>query len=262
MEKVESADGTSIAFERLGHGPALILVGGAFCDHRARAAGLPLAAGLVDKFGVFCYDRRGRGESGDRAPYAVAREVEDLVALIAAAGGSAHVYGHSSGALLALEAAVAGLPITKLALYEPPIVTSEEREALPHDLVEQLWALTVADQRSQAVELFLTRAVAVPAPAIAHMKGGPGWPALEALAHTLSYDARLAQDPAAVLAQARLVKQPALVIDGERSPAWMRAGVAKLASAVPAARHASMAGQTHDVDAKLLAPLLLDYFAG
>ena len=262
MEKVKSLDGTSIAFERVGQGPALVLIGGAFCDHRARAAGLPLAASLSQHFSVFCYDRRGRGESGDGASYAVAREVEDLSALIAAAGGSAHVYGHSSGAVLAIEGAVAGLPINKLALYEPPIVLAEDREPLPSDLVERLSELSQQDKRSEAAELFLTRAVAVPAQAIAHMKSSPVWPALEALAHTLSYDARLAQDPTAVIARARLVKQTALVIDGERSPAWMRAGVAKLAAALPGARQLSMAGQTHDVDAQLLAQLLLDYFAG
>jgi pimeloyl-ACP methyl ester carboxylesterase len=261
MEKVNSADGTSIAFQRVGSGPALILIGGAFCDHRARAAGLPLAAGLADRFSVFCYDRRGRGESDDTAPYASAREVEDLAALIGVAGGSAHVYGHSSGALLAIEGAAAGLPITKLSLYEPPIVMGEGREPLPSDLVERLSELAQQGRRSEAAELFLTRAVAVPPPAIAQMKGGPVWPALEALAHTLQYDARLAQDPAAVIARARLVKQSALVIAGERSPTWMRSGVEKLAAAMPAARHVSMAGQTHDVDARLLAPLLLDYFA-
>jgi pimeloyl-ACP methyl ester carboxylesterase len=261
MEKVQSADGTSIAFQRMGNGPALILIGGAFCDHRARAAGLPLAAGLADDFSVFCYDRRGRGASGDTAPYAIAREVEDLGALIGAAGGSAHVYGHSSGAILAIEGAAAGLPITKLSLYEPPIVLGQDREPLPSDLVERLSDLAQQGKRSEAAELFLVRAVGVPAPAMAQMKGAPVWPMLEALAHTLQYDARLAQDASAVIARARLVRQAALVIVGERSPVWMRSGVERLAAAMPSARHVSMAGQTHDVDASLLAPLLRDYFA-
>ena len=259
MEKIRSADGTSIAYQRVGNGPALILIGGAFCDHRARAAGLPLSGGLADKLSVICYDRRGRGESGEVEPYAIAREVEDLAALIGAAGGSAHVYGHSSGAVLAIEGALAGLPISKLVLYEPPIVLAEGREPLPSDLVERLSELAQQGKRSEAAELFLSRAVAVPAPVIAHMKNGPVWPALEALAHTLQYDARLAQDPRGIIARAGLVKQPALVIDGERSPAWMRSGVKELARAMPSAQHVSMAGQTHDVDAKLLAPLLLDY---
>jgi pimeloyl-ACP methyl ester carboxylesterase len=260
MEKVQSTDGTSIAFQRTGKGQALILIGGAFCDHRARAAGLPLAACLND-FSVFCYDRRGRGASDDTAPYAIAREVEDLGALIGAAGGSAHVYGHSSGAILALEGAAAGLPITKLALYEPPIVFGEGRQPLPSDLVERLSELAQQGKRSEAAELFLTRAVAVPAPAIAQMKRAPVWSALEALAHTLQYDARLAQDGAAVVTRARAVKQAALVVSGERSPAWMRSGVETLGAAMPAARHVSMADQTHDVDVRPLALLLRDHFA-
>jgi pimeloyl-ACP methyl ester carboxylesterase len=262
MEKVKSADGTSIAFQRAGSGPPLLLIGGAFCDHRARAAGLPLAAGLNQHFTVFCYDRRGRGESTDSASYEPQRELEDLAALIAFAGGAAHVYGHSSGAILAVDAAAAGLPITKLALYEPPLVFGEEREPVPEDLVERLQRLTTQDRRADAAELFLTRAIGVPAPAVAHMKSSPSWAALEALAHTLSYDARITKDPSAVLARAPAVAQPALLIDGARSPVWMRAGVTKLARAMPAARHVSMPEQTHDVDPKLLAGLLLDFFGG
>lgn len=260
MERVTSGDGTQIAFHRQGEGPALVLIGGAFCDHRARAAGLPLAALLRARFSVFCYDRRGRGESGDTPPHALAREVEDLAALLAAAGGSAFVYGHSSGAILALEAAAAGLPIRKLALYEPPLVLSEHRAPPPEDLVEQLEQLSAAGRRSEAVELFLSRAVALPEPALAHMKGGPAWPALEALAHTLSYDARIARDPAAVLARAASVTTPALLLDGERSPSWMRAGVRALARAKPEARHVSLPGQTHDVEGHVLAPVLSHFF--
>src|SRR5690242_19700615 len=122
MEKAQSADGTWIAYEKLGNGPPVILVGGAFCDHRARAAGLPLARLLAKAMTVYCVDRRGRGESGDTPPYAVGREVEDIAALVAVAGGSAYAYGHSSGAILLIECALAGLPIPKLALYEPPLV--------------------------------------------------------------------------------------------------------------------------------------------
>jgi pimeloyl-ACP methyl ester carboxylesterase len=261
MEQVESADGTSIAFERAGSGPPLILVGGAFCDHRARAAGLPLAAGLISKFTVFCYDRRGRGTSSDHPDYAPAREVEDLAALIGAAGGSAHVYGHSSGAVLALEAALSGLSIAKLALFEPPLVLGGDREPVPHDLVDKLRDYTAQGKRSEAVELFLTRAIGLAPPAVAYVKSGPDWPALEALAHTLSYDARITRDPRALLERASAAWQTALVIDGARSPTWMRAGVAKLARVMPAARHVSMPGQTHDVDPDLLAALLLDFFA-
>jgi pimeloyl-ACP methyl ester carboxylesterase len=261
METIESADGTSIAFERLGSGPPLILVGGAFCDHRARTAGLPLAAELTAKFTVFCYDRRGRGASSDHPHYAPAREVEDLAALIGAAGGSAHVYGHSSGAVLALEAALSGMSIAKLALFEPPLVLGGDRAPVPHDLVDRLCDYTAHGRRSEAAELFLIRAIGLASPVVAHMKSGPAWPALEALAHTLSYDARITSEPQALLARASAAWQTALVIDGARSPAWMRAGAAKLARVMPAARHVSMPEQTHDVSPKLLAALLLDFFA-
>ena len=174
METTRSADGTRIAYVANGSGPPLILVGGAFCDHRARSAGLPLSRALEARMRVISFDRRGRGESGDTPPYAVAREVEDLAALVAAAGGSAAVYGHSSGAVLALEAATAGVPITKLALYEPPLVFADTRTPMPADLVEQLEQLGREGKRSEAAELFLTRAVGVPAPGVERIKASPG----------------------------------------------------------------------------------------
>src|SRR3954463_8112448 len=141
MKKVQSADGTSLAYESAGSGPALILVGGAFCDRSARASGTPLAALLQSKFTVFSYDRRGRGDSGDSPPYAIAREVEDLAALIAEAGGRAFVYGISSGAILALEGAVQELSIDKLAVFEPPLILDDRGPKPPENLVAQLTAL-------------------------------------------------------------------------------------------------------------------------
>jgi pimeloyl-ACP methyl ester carboxylesterase len=260
MDTTQSADGTRIAFEKSGSGPPVIFVGGAFCDHKARSAGTPLAAALRATHSVICFDRRGRGESTDTAPYAVAREVEDMAALIAAAGGSAHVYGHSSGAILAFEAALAGLRIRKLALYEPPLVLAGERALMPDDLEQELVRLVAAGQRSDAAELFLTRAVAVPAAAVASMKNAPFWAGLAALAHTLPYDVRLTSDAAGILARAPNLRTPTVLLDGERSPAWMRHGVAKLAEAIPGARAVSLAGQTHDVDPTVLVPELRNVF--
>ena len=222
MQRATSADGTYIAYESLGDGPPLILVGGALCDRRARAAGLPLARLLATRHRVICYDRRGRGDSGDGAAYAVERELEDLAALLGVCGEKAAVYGHSSGAILALLGASAGLPITRLALYEPPLVLSTDRDALPSNLVEHLHELTRENRRSEAVELFFTRAVGMPERAVAAMKIAPYWPSLTALAHTLSYDARLAEDPNDVLRRAATVLVPALVIEGARSPACAR----------------------------------------
>jgi pimeloyl-ACP methyl ester carboxylesterase len=260
METTRSADGTRIAYVVNGSGPPLILVGGAFCDHRARAAGLPLARALEAHMTVICFDRRGRGESEDKSPYAVAREVEDLSALVAAAGGSASVYGHSSGAVIAVEAAAAGVPITRFALYEPPLVFADQRSAMPADLVEQLVLLTSRDQRSEAAELFLTQGVGVPAPGVERIKASPAWPSLTALAHTLSHDATLTRDPLAILERAASVTQPALLMAGEKSEPWMQAGVRRLAEAMKDARHATLAGQTHDVQVEPLSKLLLEFF--
>jgi pimeloyl-ACP methyl ester carboxylesterase len=262
METARSADGTSIAFEKMGSGPPLLLIGGAFCDHRARAAGKPLAAELLASHTVYCFDRRGRGDSSDTPPYAVARELEDVAALLAVAGGRAHVYGHSSGAVLALEAAAAGLAIDKLALYEPPVVL-EELRALPEaSLAAELERLVRVGERGEACELFLTRAVLMPQPVVAQMKAAPVWRNLQVLAHTLAYDARITSDALELLRRATRVKTQALLIDGAKSAPWMRGGVERLAHALPNARYVTLADQDHDVSAKVLAPLLLDFFRG
>src|SRR2546429_4582400 len=184
MRTVISKDSTPIAFDKSGHGPAIILVAGATATRLAEAS---LAAILAAQFTVFNYDRRGRGESGDTAPYAVEREVEDLEALIIEAGGSAFVVGGSSGAVLALEAA-RKLPITKLALYEPPFIVDDSRPPLPADYVSQLTALLASGRRGDAVAYFMTTGVGLPVAEVAQMRHDPMWPALEAVAHTLAYD--------------------------------------------------------------------------
>lgn len=260
MEKAQSADGTWIAYEKLGSGPPVVLVGGAFCDRRARTAGLPLARKLESAMTVYCVDRRGRGESNDTPPYAVTREVEDIAAVLAVTGGDAHAYGHSSGAILLIECALAGLPIRKLALYEPPLVLAEHRERVPADLAEQLAALTLAGKRSDATELFLTRAIGIPAPYVEQMRTGPAWPGLEALSHTLSYDATITRDPLSVLARAPELRQPTLLLDGAKSQPWMRGAVAQLGKVVAGARYETLPNQTHDVAPDQLAPHLLEFF--
>lgn len=260
MENVRSKDGSQIAFERLGSGPPVVLVGGAFSDHRVRAAGLPLGRALESRMTVFCYDRRGRGESTATEPYAVARELEDLAALLAVAGGSAHVYGHSSGALLALEAALAGLPLERLALYEPPLVLGDLRERMPVDLPEQLVQLTLSNQRSAAAELFLTRGVGLPGPAVQQMKRGPAWPGLEAVAHTLSHEARLTADPESIVARATALRTKTLLLSGAKTQPWMLSGVEKLAAAIPAVTRGTLPEQAHDVEPQALAPRLLEFF--
>jgi pimeloyl-ACP methyl ester carboxylesterase len=257
MTEVTSSDGTTIAFDRSGEGPPVMFVGGALSD---RSGGAPLAALLMQRFTVFTFDRRGRGDSGDTPPYAVEREVEDIGVLIAEAGGAASVFGHSSGAALALEAAAGGLPITKLALYEPPFVVDDSRPPLPSDYVARLIELVSEGRRGDAVEYFLTIGPGIPADVVAEMRGAPSWAAMEQVAHTLAYDGliigdRVFGDPLPVERWAS-VTMPTLVIDGGASPEWARNAVRALADVLPHARRRTLEGQTHGADPEVLAPVL------
>lgn len=254
-----SRDGTPIAFDRRGGGFPLILVDGALCSRRFGP--MPeLAPLLAGRFTVYSYDRRGRNESGNTLPYAVAREVEDLEALVREAGGSAFVYGVSSGAALALEAAARGVQVRRLALYEPPFVVETNGKPAP-DHVAELDRLTAADRRAAAVRYFMRRMVGVPWPFVLLMRAMPMWPKLEAVAHTLRYDARIVLDPSLLAERAATVRAPTLVIGGAKSPERLRRAVAAVADAVPGAERRFLAGQTHAVKAAALAPLLVEYFA-
>lgn len=261
IEQVRSADGTSIAYEVVGHGPSLILAGGAFCDRSAPTAGTPLAARLAHRFTVFSYDRRGRGDSGDAPAYAIEREVEDLAALAGAAGGSAFAFGMSSGALLALDAAAHGVGFPKLVLYEPPLILDSHRAAALGALAQQLHDLAAEGRRSEAAERFLTQAVQVPAPAVAGMRASPMWAGLERLAHTLTYDARISARGSLPLEQARTVRAATLVLDGGASPPWMREANQALASAIPGATYRTLEGQTHAVDPGALARAIEEFLS-
>jgi pimeloyl-ACP methyl ester carboxylesterase len=264
MPTVRSRDGTPIAFERSGEGPALIFVSGAF-HHRHIDPSTPQpATPPAPGFTLYGYDRRGRGESGDTAPYAVEREVEDLQALIGEAGGSAFVFGHSSGAVLALHAAARGLAIRKLALYEPPFIVDDSRSPIPHDCVAHLDELLAAGRRSDAVEYFMTAVVGMPAEAGAPMRNSPLMPALEAVAHTLPYDLAIMGDTetgsTAPLKRWSSLEVPTLVMDGGASPAWQRNAVQALADVLPHAQRRTIEGQTHGVAPELLAPVFEEFF--
>jgi pimeloyl-ACP methyl ester carboxylesterase len=263
MDSVSSRDGTTIAFDAVGEGPALVLVGGALSD---RSAATAIAARLAERFTVIAYDRRGRGDSGDTPPYAVEREVEDLHALVAETGGSAFVFGHSSGAALALDAVADGLPAERLAVYEPPFIVDDSRPPLPDDYVARLDELVSAGRRGDAVEYFMTVGVGVPPPMIAEMRNAPMWPAMEALGHTIAYDGRIMGDrmagrplPAERWAS---LSVPALVMDGGASPPWQRNAARAVAGVLPDARYLTLEGQTHGPADDVLAPALLDFFSG
>lgn len=259
MNKVHSSDGTSIAFDRSGKGSPIILVVGAFND---RSTGAPLAKLLEEHFTVFTYDRRGRGDSGDTAPYALDREIEDLEALIKEAGGSASVFGYSSGATLSLKAAAHGLAITKLALYEPPLLVDDSRPRPPEDMAAQLAGLIAAGRRGEAVELFQTEVVGIPFEVVAQLRHAPFRPALEDMAHTLVYEMTIIGDLSVPTELAASVAIPTLVMDGGDSPAFMRNGGQALVDALPNGQYRSLSGQTHDIVPGVLAPVLEEFFAG
>ncbi len=260
MKKVTSRDGTEIAFDGAGAGPALILVDGALCSRSFGPSG-PLAALLSQHFTVIRYDRRGRGDSDDTAPYAVAREVEDLAALIQAAGGLACVVGFSSGAALALEAAASGLNITKVALYEPPFVAEGNPERTP-DHQAELRRLLADGRRGDAVKYFMRDMVGIPGIFVFIMGLMPMWSKLKAVAHTLPYDAAILGDWRCPVERARSIKIPTLVMDGEKTDARLHRAVDATAAAIPHARRLTLAGQTHNVSAKAITPVLVEYFLG
>ncbi len=245
----------TIAFDQLGEGAPIILVLGAF---NTRPTGAPLAAALAARHTVINYDRRGRGGSGDRAPYAVERELEDLDALIQRMGGAAAVFGFSSGAALALAAAVHGLAITRLALFDLPLRLDPPGDPVDH--AAALDALVRAGRRGDAVEYFQRRMVGLPEPLIVQLRDAPFRPALEAMAHTLVYEAMILGDGALHLERARGLAMPTLAIAAP-GHAFMRETAEALARAVPDGRALYLEGATHDLVPAMLAPPLLGFFA-
>jgi pimeloyl-ACP methyl ester carboxylesterase len=262
MEKVRSSDGTEIAFDRSGEGAPIILVGGAIQHRAVDPRTSHLAALLAQRFTVFHYDRRGRGDSGDTEPYAVEREVEDLEALVEEAGGSAFVYGMSSGAALAVEAAARGVAATKLALYEPPFMLENGRPRAEDAFAARLGELTSAGRRGDSVEFFLTE-VGMPAEAVAGMRNTPIWTQFESVAHTLMYDTAIMGDQESLLLErAPSVTAPTLLIDGGASPPCARDAVAALAASLAHPQRRTLDGQTHEVEPEALAPVLEEFFVG
>jgi pimeloyl-ACP methyl ester carboxylesterase len=266
MSTVHSADGTAIAFDVQGEGQPLILVDGATSHRAVNPLNAEVGKLLSDQFRVYAYDRRGRGESGDTAPYAVQREIEDLAALIEDAGAPALVCGFSSGAILALDATAAGLPVSRLAVFEPPFVVDDSRPPLPPDYVERLDAHTAAGQPGDAVEVFMTAAIEMPAEAVAGMRETPFWPALEAVAPTIAYDGRIVGTtmsggplPADRWAA---IGVPVLAMYGRGTAPWLISGVRALADLLPTATLEAVDGEQHSVPADVLAPVLRRFAAG
>jgi pimeloyl-ACP methyl ester carboxylesterase len=253
MSTVTSVDGTEIAFTAAGSGPALVLVDGAMC-YRGMGPMGALAERLTGHFTVYTYDRRGRGESGDTQPFAVEREIEDLEALVAQAGGSAFGYAMSSGGALTLRAAAAGVPWGRLALYEPPFT------GLKQEYTRELTERLASGRRGDAVECFLT-VVGTPPRAIAGMRAAPMWPVFEAIAPTLAYDDAALGDGRVPLDDVATVKVPTILLCGGASPVSLRDAAAAVADAIPHAQRQTLVGQTHDVSPDALAPVLIEFFS-
>jgi pimeloyl-ACP methyl ester carboxylesterase len=257
LQTVTSADGTTIAFDKLGSGPAVVLVCGGSVDRMSNAG---LAAVLAADFTVYNYDRRGRGDSGDTLPYAVEREIEDIAAVIDAAGGRACLYGTSSGAALAFEAARA-LPekVTKVALWEPPYIDDPAARP-PADTVETYERLVGEGRRGDAVEYFMSKVVGLPPEFVAYGKTQPFWAASEKIAHTLAYDGRIMGDYSIPTEKAKDVTQPTIVIAGESSFPFFLRTIAILSDALPDGEAATLPGQDHNVAPEVIGPVVTEFF--
>lgn len=255
MQTVTSADGTVIAYDRAGDGPVLIVSVGAFCTRHTFAA----PRDLTRRFAVVTYDRRGRGDSGDTEPFAPEREYEDLAAVAAAAGtGPPFVFGHSSGAAIALRAAAAGLPVAGIVAYEAPFATDDapQPQADPAGRIRQLVS---SGRNREAVIFWMTDVVRLPEQALAQLDGAPWVTALEPLARTLPHDLAVTAGgvPAAGLGK---ITAPVLILGGSNSPAWFRRSVAEQAAATPGAQLRMLDGYDHNAPPEVITPILASFF--
>jgi pimeloyl-ACP methyl ester carboxylesterase len=258
MQTVASRDGTTIVLDRSGAGPPVVLISGGPSDRSEYAQLVEL---LAPRFTVYNYDRRGRGDSGDTPPYAVDHEYEDLAAVIARAGGSAALIGYSGTGNIALEAAARGLPVTKLALWEPPFIVDGSRPAVPRDWGQRVDELVSAGRPGDALEYWMTTVIGVPVEVVAPMRKSPFWAAMELNAHMLVRDAALLGDFTLPAERLATVAVPTLVLDGGEMP-WLSHGVRALVEVLPNARHRTLAGQPHSLPMDALVAAVTDFLAG
>ncbi|MDQ0993195.1 alpha/beta fold hydrolase [Streptomyces sp. V3I7] len=256
-KQIISRDGTLIVHDLTGEGPAVILVSGAMATGATMA---PLAARLADRFTVIAYDRRGRGESGDTAPYAVDREVEDLAVLIEAAGGEAALYGVGAGGALALEAAASGLPVRQVAVYEAPFSDHKDGGRERAEYVRRLAEALGEDRRGDAVELYL-RLTGMAEEMIQRARSSPLWADMESLAPTLSYDAGVMRDGLLPRERVVVIAVPVLAMAGGASSPWLHAAARDVANLAPQGTYRLLEGQTRMVDPDVLTPVLTEFFA-
>lgn len=258
-----SKDGTKIAYSKIGNGKPIILVDGAFC-HRKFGANEKLPQYLSDNFTVYSYDRRGRSESGNTLPYSPQKEYEDLQAIINEVGKNVCVYGISSGAALALEAANNGIKIEKLALYEAPYITDNNRSPLPENYLETLTEYAEQGENGKAVKYFMRTGIGLPSFVVWMMQLMPAWKQMKQLAHTLPYDTEILGNTGSgkPLSKEKWsnVNIPTLVISGSKSAKWSQNSMQHLATVLPNAKHHTLEGQSHIVNPKVLAQQLIQFF--
>lgn len=262
MQTVISKDGTKIAYDKVGSGPALVLVDGAFC-FRASGVTPKLAPILAKDFTVYAYDRRGRGDSSDTQPYAVEREIEDLKAIYEAAGGSAYVLAFSSGGGLAMQAVASGLNPTKLALYEAPYVVVDNADPSKWQKAgEDIKKLVAEGRRSDAVKYFMVNIFGAPSFFVGLMKlmAKQAWTNNMSVAHTLPYDIAVMGDYSVPKDVAAKVTVPTLVFGGAKSPAKLQNAVKAVAEAIPGSTREMLPGQSHNVSMEVLAPVVTKFF--
>ncbi|TDB89513.1 alpha/beta fold hydrolase [Actinomadura sp. KC216] len=246
LRTVTSADGTTIAYQKTGSGPAIIVISNVAEDHTGVSG---VARALSEHFTVISFDRRGRGASGDPQPYDPAREIDDIAALIDVAGGSAALTSGSGGCGLALDAASAlGGKVTGLYLYEPPFIVDDSRAPAPADYLEHQEALIAAGKRSEAVEYFMTEMIGVPAEYIPAMKQDPSWDAMAKYAHTYTYDGRIMrglQDGKPLPTDRWSIDAPVAVAVGGNGEAFIRQSANALATLLPNATVLTLPDQDH-----------------
>jgi pimeloyl-ACP methyl ester carboxylesterase len=257
MPTTTSKDGTTIAFDRLGDGPAVVLISGGPADRTSNA---PLAELLADRFSVLNYDRRGRGESGDATDWTPDREYEDLAAVIAEAGGSAALIGNSGTGNIALEAAARGLPVTRLALWEPPYILEGTRPPVPTDWGRRIDELVAAGRPGDALQYWMTDIIGVPAEFIEPIRNEPFWLAMEPNAHMLSRDADLLRDFSLPSERYAAITAPVLLLSGGSIP-WLSQGLQALAEVLPNAELRTLPDQQHDISPDVLVAAVGDFLA-
>jgi pimeloyl-ACP methyl ester carboxylesterase len=260
-----SKDGTRIAYERFGSGPPVILIGGAGNTRQfPPICAVPMAELLAPRFTAVAFDRRGRGDSSNTLPYAVAREVEDVAALIEAVGGPVRLFGHSSGGALVLQAAMAGLPIAAAAVYEVPYSMDAAAVAEGRAYAHELDGLLEGGKLGEAAASYLAM-TGMPPEMIDELKQSPMWPAMEQMAPTLAYDIKVVHEGGGdyvPVAQIASIRVPLMAMAGGESPDWMKAAARSIADAAPAGTYREFAGADHMVDEAVVAPVLMDFFGG